>query len=212
MEPSPATPNPPRTPRSVWDELLAGNARFVDNTPTRPNQDLARRLQISGGQTPSAVVLACSDSRVPVEILFDQGLGDLFVVRTAGQTLDTAVMASVEYAVDVVGVDLIVVLGHESCGAVAAAFAALDDAIIPGGFSRMLVEKVMPSILRSRKDGRGSVQDCEQRHIHETVAQVLARSELISSKIKDGSLGIVGGYYQLSNSVVLPVVEVGLTG
>ncbi|MFE5549268.1 carbonic anhydrase, partial [Streptomyces sp. NPDC056534] len=116
----------PRTsPAVALDALLAGNTRFVSGAPQHPNQDAARRTELAPGQDPFAVILGCSDSRLAAEIIFDQGLGDLFVVRTAGHVLGTEVLGSVEYATSVLGARLVVVLGHDSCGAVAAARAAV---------------------------------------------------------------------------------------
>ena len=104
-----------------WTRLVAGNARFVAGRPAHPRQDPAYRRSLVAGQQPFACVLGCADSRVPAELLFDQGLGDLFTVRAVGEVLDDAVVGSVEYAVEHLGVRLVVVLGHSGCGAVKAA-------------------------------------------------------------------------------------------
>ena len=101
-------------PQQVWEALKEGNRRFREELYLRPHQDAPTRFAMRSGQHPRAVVLACSDSRVPVEIVFDCGLGDLFIVRTAGEILDSAVLGSIEFAIRGLGVDLLVVLGHES--------------------------------------------------------------------------------------------------
>ncbi len=136
-----------------------------------PSQSIAHRASLAAGQKPTAVIFGCADSRVAAELIFDQGLGDMFVVRTAGQAIDSAVLGSIEYAVVVLNVPLIVVLGHDSCGAVKATIAAIDDGAIPGGYVRDVVERVAPSILMGRRDGLTRVDEFEDRHVSETLAQ-----------------------------------------
>ena len=113
--------------------LKEGNGRFVAGKPEHPGQSIEYRAGLTVAQRPTAVVFGCADSRVAAEIIFDQGLGDMFVVRTAGHVIDSAVLGSIEYAVTVLDVPLIVVLGHDSCGAVKATLAALDEGKVPGG-------------------------------------------------------------------------------
>lgn len=115
------------TANATWSRMLQGNRRFAEGKPDHPWQDKETRQTLLDGQNPDAAVLACSDSRVPPEIIFDEGLGDLFTVRTAGQLIDSAVIASLEYAVKKLHVSLICVLGHEHCGAIEAATQELDD-------------------------------------------------------------------------------------
>jgi carbonic anhydrase len=114
------------TANATWSRMLQGNARFASGGAEHPWQDKQTRESLIDGQHPDAAVLSCSDSRVPPEIIFDQGLGDMFTVRTAGQTLDDAVIGSLEYAVTNLDVSLLVVLGHEHCGAIGGAVAQLD--------------------------------------------------------------------------------------
>ena len=111
---------PNTSPVTAWKALKEGNERFVAGTPEHPSQSIERRSALAKGQKPTAVLFGCADSRVAAEIIFDQGLGDMFVVRTAGHVVDSAVLGSIEYAVTVLDVPLIVVLGHDSCGAVKA--------------------------------------------------------------------------------------------
>src|SRR4051812_33272299 len=120
------------TPRDAFELLMAGNQRFVSGTPQHPNQDAIRRTEIAPSQQPFAVLFGCSDSRLAAEIIFDRGLGDLFVVRTAGHVAGAEVLGSVEYGVSVLDAPLVVVLGHDSCGAIAAARAAADGGMVPG--------------------------------------------------------------------------------
>ena len=108
------------TPALAWRRLREGNERFVNGETSHPNQDASRRSSLVENQHPFAVIFGCSDSRLAAEIIFDVGLGDVFVVRTAGQVIDDAVLGSLEYSIGVLGVPLIVILGHDSCGAVSA--------------------------------------------------------------------------------------------
>ena len=158
------------------------------------------------------MVFGCADSRVAAEIIFDQGLGDMFVVRTAGHVIDSAVLGSVEYAVTILNVPLVVVLGHDSCGAVKATLSALDDGQVPSGFVRDVVERVTPSILLGRRDGLTRVDEFEARHVTETAAQLMARSSAISERIADGSLAIVGVTYHLADGKVTLRKQIGDIG
>ncbi|MFE5942844.1 carbonic anhydrase [Streptomyces sp. NPDC056480] len=189
----------PRTsPAVALDALLAGNTRFVSGAPQHPNQDAARRTELAPGQDPFAVILGCSDSRLAAEIIFDQGLGDLFVVRTAGHVLGTEVLGSVEYATSVLGARLVVVLGHDSCGAVAAARAAVEDGFSAGGFVRDVVERVTPSILAARAAGLTADTDIIDEHIRHTVDLILERSRLLSEQVASGEVAVVGLGYALT--------------
>lgn len=199
-----------RTPESVWRDLREGNRRFMRGESAHPNQDRARRLQLAAGQSPKAVVLACSDSRAPVEIIFDQGLGDVFVIRTAGQITDLSVLASLEFAVVSLGVPLICVLGHESCGAVGAAHTALDGGEMPAGFQRVLIEKVTPSLLAARRDGQTSRDQFEARHVAEIVEHIVDRSPEIQARLAEGTAGVVGMRYRLSDGLAEPLVMRGI--
>lgn len=189
-------------PQAVWDALKAGNQRFVLHQQQRPNQDTVRRTELRRGQHPRAAVLSCSDSRVPVELIFDVGLGDLFVVRTAGEILDPAVLGSLEYAIKSLQVDLVVVMGHESCGAVAATADALSGGEIPNGLERILIEKVAPSILVARAQGKTTREDFERQHVIETVEQIKHRLAPLRNRINNGTGGIVGLRYQLGDGSV----------
>ena len=145
------------TPDDVWTLLREGNQRFVEGVSDHPNQDAARRTSLAGGQQPVAVIFGCSDSRLAAEIIFDVGLGDVFVIRTAGQVIDDAVLGSLEYSVDILDIPLIVVLGHDSCGAVTAAVDSYATGEMPPGFIRSLVERITPSVIAARRAG---VKDC----------------------------------------------------
>jgi carbonic anhydrase len=189
---------PNTDPATAWKTLKEGNERFVAGTPERPHQSVEHRAGLAAGQQPIAAIFGCADSRVAAELLFDQGLGDVFVVRTAGQAIDSAVMGSIEYAVAVLNVPLIVVLGHDGCGAVKAAVGAIDDGVIPAGFVRDVVERVAPSILMARRDGLTRIDEFEERHVRETVAQLVARSTTIAERVNAGTLAIAGLTYRLA--------------
>jgi carbonic anhydrase len=187
------------SPVSAWKSLRQGNERFVNGTSLHPSQGVADRAKLVDGQHPTAVLFGCGDSRVAAEIIFDQGLGDMFVVRTAGHVLDDAVLGSIEYAVGVLNVPLIVVLGHDSCGAVKATLDALDDGNIPPGFIRSIVERVAPSILKGRREGLSTVDELEGRHVVETGALLMQRSRIIAEKVESGACAIAGVTYKLSD-------------
>jgi carbonic anhydrase len=194
---------PNSNPVAAWKALKEGNERFVAGKPEHPSQSIEYRASLAEAQKPTAVVFGCADSRVAAEIIFDQGLGDMFVVRTAGHVIDSAVLGSVEYAVTVLNVPLIVVLGHDSCGAVKATLAALDEGVVPGGYVRDVVERVTPSILLGRRDGLTRVDEFEARHVTETGAQLFNRSTAIAKRIDQGALAIVGLTYQLADGRVV---------
>lgn len=190
------------TPAQAWTSLREGNERFVAGKSLHPSQGIEDRARLAAGQHPQAVLFGCADSRVAAEIIFDQGLGEMFVIRTAGHVIDSAVLGSIEYAVEVLDVPLIAVLGHDSCGAVRATLDALDDLQIPGGFIRDVVERVTPSILAGRSEGLTRVDEFEARHVKETGRLMVQRSRIISDKIASGELGIVGLTYELAEGVV----------
>lgn len=193
---------PHTSPATAWKALKEGNERFVAGKPLHPSQGIEHRTGLAETQTPTAVVFGCGDSRVAAELIFDQGLGDMFVVRTAGHVIDAAVLGSVEYAVAVLDVPLIVVLGHDSCGAVKATLSALDEGVVPGGYVRDIVERVIPSILLGRRDGLTRVDEFEARHVIETGVQLMARSTTISDGVEAGTLAIVGATYHLADGRV----------
>ena len=188
---------------TAWKALKEGNERFVAGEPQHPSQSVEYRASLADGQQPTAVVFGCADSRVAAEIIFDQGLGDMFVVRTAGHVIDSAVLGSIEYAVTILNVPLIVVLGHDSCGAVKATLAALDDGAVPGGYVRDLVERVTPSVLLGRRDGLTRVDEFEARHVKETGAQLVRRSTAIAERLESGALAIAGLTYHLADGRVV---------
>lgn len=197
---------------TAWKALTEGNQRFVAGKPEHPSQSVEHRASLAAAQKPTAVVFGCADSRVAAEIIFDQGLGDMFVVRTAGHVIDSAVLGSVEYAVSVLDVPLVVVLGHDGCGAVQAALTALDGGALPAGYVRDVVERVTPSILLGRRDGLSRVDEFEARHVHETMARLVARSTVIAERVAAGALAIAGVTYRLAEGRVMLRAHIGDIG
>lgn len=189
---------PQTNPVTAWKALREGNDRFVEGALQHPNQGVDLRAELAAGQHPAAIVFGCGDSRVAAEIIFDQGLGDMFVVRTAGHVIDSSVLGSIEYGVEILHVPLIVILGHDSCGAVRATIDALDDGAVPGGFIRSVVERVAPSILLGRREGLSSVDELEARHVEETAQQLVERSAVIADRIEAGELAIACVTYELA--------------
>ncbi|MET9905142.1 carbonic anhydrase [Streptomyces sp. NPDC006446] len=198
------------TPRDAFDLLMAGNQRFVSSTPEHPNQDATRRTEIAPSQQPFAVLFGCSDSRLAAEIIFDRGLGDLFVVRTAGHVAGPEILGSIEFGVSVLNAPLVVVLGHDSCGAVAAACSALENGQTPGGFVRDIVERVTPSVLAARAAGRDTAEEILAEHIEHTMDLLLERSRVLTDAVAAGRLAVVGLSYHLSDGSAQLVATRGL--
>ncbi|MFD8376555.1 carbonic anhydrase [Streptomyces sp. NPDC059688] len=198
------------TPRNAYELLLAGNRRFVAGTPEHPNQDAARRAETAPSQKPFAVLFGCSDSRLAAEIIFDRGLGDLFVVRTAGHVMGPEVLGSIEFGVDVLGCPLVVVLGHDSCGAVGAACAALENGMTPAGYVRDVVERVTPSVLAARAAGQVEPDQILTEHIRHTADLLLDRSRVLTDKVAAGQVAVVGLRYRLADGSAQLVASRGL--
>jgi len=198
--------------------MRQGNARFVTGVP-RHRQDVDRRAELAGEQAPHAALFGCSDSRLAAEIIFDQGLGDLFVVRNAGQIISESVLGSLEYAVEVLHVPLIVVLGHDKCGAVRAAIdsQAEDASPLPPHINH-IIEKIVPAVRRvAGTHGSGPVDPdavdaavVGREHLADTVAEMLEASEMISAAIAEGTLAIVGANYRLLEGHADPNIVVGV--
>lgn len=199
----------PDTPAQALAALSEGNDRFVAGVPRHPNQDAARRHELADGQAPFAAFFGCSDSRVAAEVVFDRGLGDLFVVRTAGHVVDSMTLASLEFAVEILDVPLVVVLGHDSCGAVGAGVRAVDEGSVPPGHLRDLVAQMTPSVIAARQGGPVSPDDIGREHVRQTVTLLGERSRLLADRIADGRLGVVGLTYALTDGRARRVAEAG---
>lgn len=203
---------PSSNPISAWKALREGNERFVNGTQVHPSQGFVDRAKLVDGQNPTAVLFGCGDSRVASELIFDQGLGNMFVVRTAGHVIDSAVLGSIEYGVGILNTPLIVVLGHEKCGAVRATLDALDDGEVPGGFIRSIVERLMPSVLMGRNEGLSTVDELTARHVVETARLLTERSQIISQRVAAGQCAIACATYKLTDGRVQLHEAVGNLG
>jgi carbonic anhydrase len=211
-----------RTPSVAWSEMSRGNDRFVAGAPQHPRQDVERRAEVATGQEPIAALFGCSDSRLSAEIIFDKGLGDLFVIRNAGQVISESVVGSLEYAVAVLHVPLIIVLGHDSCGAVRAAIdsQAADAAPLPPHITN-LISRIVPAVRRVASSDaaftpQGAIdlekidaRDVGREHLRDTIAELLEESELISDAIAAGTLAIVGANYSLLVGRAEPDIVIG---
>ncbi|MEU5786269.1 carbonic anhydrase [Micromonospora purpureochromogenes] len=195
-------------PTRALAELHAGNRRFVTGAQRHPNQDSLHRAAVADGQHPFAVIVGCSDSRLAAEIIFDRGLGDLFVVRTAGHTAGPEVLGSVEYAVSVLNTPLVVVLGHDSCGAVQAARDAARTGTPPAGHLRAVVDAVTPSLRRAAEQGVDDVDGIVDIHIAHTVEALLGNSAVLAAAVAEGRCAVVGMSYRLSAGEVRTVAAV----
>ena len=199
----------PQSPAQAWQALCAGNRRFIAGRREHPHQDADRRAEVAAGQTPFALVFGCSDSRVSAEIVFDRGLGDLFVVRTAGHVVDTGVLGSIEFGVQQLAIPLVVILGHDSCGAVAATVAAYSSGEMPTGFVRDIVERVTPSVLEARRAGHESLDEIEATHARHTGRLLVDRSAVLADAIAQQQCAVVSLTYTLTEGRVQLLEAIG---
>jgi carbonic anhydrase len=185
---------------ATWADLMAGNERFVEGKP-QVRQLVELRNALAKGQHPKVIVLACSDSRVAPEFLFDQGLGDLFVVRSAGNIADAIGVGSIEYAVEHLGSTMLVVLGHTQCGAVSAACSAEK---MPTPNLQAIVDKIGPAVTRAAASAKGDalIEAAVKQNVHQSAKDVLAASEVLRHFIEDGKLVVVEAEYQLETGKV----------
>ena len=177
--------------------LLEGNQRFIDGKLEHPNQTVARRVEVAKGQHPFAALLACSDSRTPPEIIFDRGLGDIFVVRVAGNVADQVVIESLDYSVKHLGVRVVMILGHNRCGAVTAAVAGHEE---EGDVGPMLTE-LRPAVAASKGIAGDPVENAVRENV-KLVMKKIATSAELSAMVKSGELKIVGGIYDLDTGKI----------
>jgi carbonic anhydrase len=184
--------------------LKEGNSRYVDGKLQHPRQDRARRaLTAAQGQHPLATVLTCSDSRVPAEIIFDQGIGDIFVIRVAGNVAATDEIGSIEYAVDHLATPVVVVLGHTQCGAVTA---VVDDAKLTPNLANLL-EPIKPAVDKAREANPQAAKDALLKaaiaaNVHQAMEDMLRLSPVIREKVRDGRVQVVGALYDLDSGQI----------
>ena len=178
--------------------LMAGNQRYAASAPKHPHSTAVRRKELAKGQHPIAAVLGCSDSRIPPEILFDQGLGDIFVVRSAGNTAGEEALGSLEYAAEHLGVKLILVLGHSRCGAV--------DATVKGGHAGNHIDKLMaeiqPAVDKVKGQGGDVVDHAIDANIAGVVAQLKASHPTLAELVEQGKIQVRGARYDLTTGRV----------
>lgn len=186
---------------------MAGNTRFREGDQQHPHEELEWRRKLAEGQQPFACVLGCADSRVSPELVFDHGLGDVFTVRTAGQVLDDSIVGSVEYAVAHLGVRLVVVLGHESCGAVAAAADLVGGRAELSGSVSTLVRSVEAAVLSTpaESDQKEFLAACVRNQARRVAAQLPERSALIREAIEQHGAEVVPAIYDLDEFRVVRV-------
>ena len=202
----------PQTPAEAWQAMLAGNHRFVSDSPLHLRQDFGLRKELAKEQKPFAALFGCSDSRLSAEIIFDVSLGDLFVVRNAGQVIAETILGSLEYAVEVLGVPLILVLGHDECGAFRTTMNAVEGQALPEGeFIHNLVQRISPTVEAANANGLHQIDQITDLHVRDTINELIARSTLIASRIESGKLAVVGANYKLTLGEIQEIVTIGNT-
>ena len=188
--------------QEALQKLMDGNKRFVSGTLAQKDLSAKKREELAKGQKPFATVLTCSDSRVPPELLFDQGLGDIFVVRVAGNVVDPIALGSIEYAAEHLGSPLVLILGHSKCGAVKA---TLESKGKPEGNIGAIVKKIMPAVDAAKKKG-GTQDEILETAIKENVknvyADVMKNSKIIPHLVEEGKLMIVAGEYDITTGKI----------
>lgn len=193
-------------PRLTADEalrrLLEGNERFVANQERHPDRGPEVRLRLAEAQHPFAVILGCADSRVPPEILFDEGLGDLFVIRNAGNIVDATCLASVEYGVDHLGVSLVMVLGHERCGVITAAVAVSRDGQAVRGHLWSLIDAVRPALEKIDEREGDVIDQAVRAHVKIEVERLRRADPIVSRAVQTGAVRIVGARYDIDRGQV----------
>jgi carbonic anhydrase len=192
---------PAASPDKIWSELMAGNQRFVSGK-LKPEPVVSIRAEWTKTQHPRAMVLSCADSRVPPELVFDQTLGELFVVRTAGNIAGPLGLASLEYAVEHLGTTLLVVMGHTKCGAVTA---ACSGEKMPTPNLQAMVDQIEPAVaaVKSSITGDARIEAAIKENVHQSAANVLAQSEVLRHAKEQGRLMIIEAEYQLDTGEVI---------
>ena len=195
------------TPNQALDRLKKGNADFLGDKPSvKSSRDSDRRLEIARGQVPFVVLVGCSDSRVAPELLFDTGLGELFIVRNAGNTVDTVALGSIQYGVQVLGAPLVLVLGHERCGAVEAALSVVEkNTTYPGSIGQM-IEPIIPAALKAKSNGTLKGAELLDAVVRENVRRIVDRlrtsEPALIEPLRAGKLRVVGARYDLDDGKV----------
>ena len=186
------------TPDQALAKLMDGNMRYASSHFQHPHQSARRRHELEKDQHPFACILSCSDSRVPPEIVFDEGLGDLFVVRVAGHIVDNAVTGSVEYAVEHLGTPLVVIMGHEKCGAVQATLGGGE----PGTHIQSLVEAISPAVIDAKKKPGEPLANAVRANVQLVVQQLRQSGPILAEQVRSQKIRIVGAVYELDTGAV----------
>lgn len=198
-------PIPPLSAKVSLNRLRVGNRRFATSRMTHTDQTPARVRAVAQKQTPFAIILACADSRVSPEVIFDQGIGDLFVHRVAGNIIDDALLGSIEYGVEHLGAPLIMVLGHERCGAVSATVDAVKSNSKPAEHILTLVDAIWPvvtAVQAQNKPAADLVENVVTANARWTAHQILTRSDIVHEKVAAEKVGIVAARYDLDQGQV----------
>ncbi len=196
----PAHPEQPTVaPAEAIAKLKEGNARYTSGNLQHPGQTTERRAELTKSQHPFAIILSCSDSRVPPEIVFDQGLGDLFIVRVAGNVLNDEGLGSIEYGVEILGARFIVVLGHQSCGAVDAAMKTVAAKGKAPGHIQSLVTAIKPVLTATAKGDLDTMIKANVKHV---VDRLRSSTPILKARVDSGEVQVIGGYYTLDTGAV----------
>ncbi len=196
----PAHPDQPSVaPAEAISKLKEGNGRYTSGNLQHPGQTTERRTELAKTQHPFAAIVSCSDSRVPPEIVFDQGLGDLFVVRVAGNVINDEGLGSIEYTVDHLGTRLILVLGHQSCGAVKAARETIAAKGKAPGHIESLVTAIKPAVEATAKD---DLDTTVKANVKNVVQALRSSTPILKAKVDSGEIKVIGGYYSLDTGAV----------
>lgn len=190
------------TPDEALARLMQGNKRYMANKAFHPNESPEARAKLANGQAPFAAILGCADSRVPPEIVFDHGLGDLFVVRVAGNVVEDEGTGSMEYAVEHLGVPLIVVLGHERCGAVKATIETLEAGVEAPGHVAALVAKLKPAVEKTKGLPGDKAENAMRENAKMMAAQIAAMDPILKEKVEQGKVKVVAMRYDLDTGAV----------
>lgn len=186
------------TPDEVLESLMAGNERFVAHHAQHPHTSLERITELASGQHPIVTILSCADSRVPAELLFDMGLGDIFNVRVAGNIVTPEVLASLEYAVELLETPVLMILGHERCGAVTA---AVKHQSVPGHISDF-IDEILPAVEQVQDRPGDPIDNAVRANVDRQIQVLLARSDLIRQRQTLGQVKVVGARYDLDSGNV----------
>ena len=195
----------PKTPDEALKKLMEGNKRFVDGLEKNPRRTVEVRKKVVQGQNPFAAILACADSRVPPEIIFDQGIGDLFVVRVAGNIVNTSnygVLGSLEYGVLALGASVIMVLGHSRCGAVSGAIEAVQKGKEYPGAINDIVNAIGPAVVAAKDEPGDLLDNSTVSNVKLGVYELKGSVPVLADKVRDGKVKIVGANYDLATGEV----------